>query len=408
MLKKLLVALTLAVGTSLIASNGHAMTNFARKYGADCNMCHTIIPKLTRIGYEFRLAGYRLPDEIGKEEKPFNLGDFFAARLQEQYKFTKTNGQDNASSQLEFFEFTMYPLAGSWGKYFASLGELSLQPDKHFEFENAFVRGVYGSQNGWGQGRIGVMHAWEGFGASDRPIGTIRPLFQTTNMKNTPFKLWSLDESGIEAGYHCAKSGTSIAVAVLNGVTEEGEPAQGGNLSKSGKPAKNDKDVRVFVNQFINDDSSVSLFYYHGAAPAGADLSGAGTLTRDNFDRFAIYANYFVIPQVNLLAGYEFGNDSLSNPTVNPNAGHNQGFFGEVDLQPFKDNLGLALRYDYLDPSTKVPRDTIQSGTLSVNWPLNNGLQFIADYQYKVTQQGAGLPEHKFDNTVQARMIFIY
>jgi hypothetical protein len=40
---------------------------------------------IEQTGYEFRLAGYRLPDEIGKKEADFKLGDFFTARLQGTY-----------------------------------------------------------------------------------------------------------------------------------------------------------------------------------------------------------------------------------------------------------------------------------------------------------------------------------
>jgi hypothetical protein len=432
MTKKIVRLLFVVCSLLLIGSfECQAMPNFARKYGAECNMCHTVVPKLTRIGYEFRVAGYRLPDEIGKDEKPFHLGDFFAARIQEQYTYSHSSlatstAPNQNSSQLQFLEFTMYPLTGSWGKYFGSITELSLAPGDIFEVENAYVRGVYGnSKDGWLQARLGIMHPWEGIGASDRGIGNIRPLFQTAFMKGTPFKLWNQDESALEVGYYYPRTGSNLNVAVLNGLfshSEDGsivnDPAQGGVFSKkNGDPAFNDKDVRVSFDQFITDNSSITLYYYHGAAAAPFDK--AATLkTRDNFDRFAVYGNYFVIPQLNVLAGYEFGNDSLSDPTpasvtgsdVNINSnnvGHHQGFFGEVDVHPLKDKLALALRYDYLDPSTKVSGDTIQAGTFSVNWPLNNGLQFIADYQYKATQQPGTAPT-QYNNLVQARMIFIY
>jgi hypothetical protein len=42
-----------------------AMPNFARQYGVSCSFCHTVIPRLNRVGYEFRRAGWRAPSEIG-------------------------------------------------------------------------------------------------------------------------------------------------------------------------------------------------------------------------------------------------------------------------------------------------------------------------------------------------------
>ncbi|GBE32827.1 hypothetical protein BMS3Bbin05_01750 [bacterium BMS3Bbin05] len=174
MSKKMIALFALMIfmaGLSVFSTKSEAMPNFARKYSADCTMCHTIIPQLNRIGYEFRMAGYRLPSEIGKDEKTFKLGDFFAARIQTHYSWKKhtdvNSANDHTDSQLKFKEFTMYPLTGSWGKYFGSLAELSVGIPEEWEVENAYVRGVYGNENGWFEGRVGVFHAWEGFGASD-------------------------------------------------------------------------------------------------------------------------------------------------------------------------------------------------------------------------------------------------
>ena len=43
-----------------------AMPNFARKTGMPCSGCHTVIPRLNEFGYKYRVAGFRLPDDIGK------------------------------------------------------------------------------------------------------------------------------------------------------------------------------------------------------------------------------------------------------------------------------------------------------------------------------------------------------
>jgi len=105
-----LVCCSLAVAVLFVADESQAMPNFARKYDATCDMCHTVIPKLNKLGYEFRLSGYRLPDEIGKDEKPFKLEDFFAARFQAQYKWNQTKpatGSKATSSQFEINELTL-------------------------------------------------------------------------------------------------------------------------------------------------------------------------------------------------------------------------------------------------------------------------------------------------------------
>lgn len=420
MLKKTVVAacFMLVAGLALLTTDSQAMPNWARKYNADCTMCHTQIPKLNRVGYEFRLAGYRLPSELGKDEKPYNLGDFFAARVQENWTYKKhkdvTAGKDTTSDQLQFFEFTMYPLTGSWGKNYASITEFSMAPDDVFEVENAYVRGAWGNENGWFQTKLGIMHPWEGFGASDRPIGNVRPLFQKNKATGDPFILWNLDESALELGYHLATIGTSIAGRISNGVMWKGdgsgnaEPAQGGALVKSeggNTLGLNRKNYQIFLNQFITDTSAVSLYYYSGTLPLLDPNADPAANTLNAFSRAAIYANYWVVPNmVNLEAGYAQGKEAPDDSALNPNAGKSNGAFGEVDLHATP-TFAVALRYDTFDPSDKTSNDKITAETLSANYYITNGLQLIADYQHKETEKTSG--KNKDDN-VEARMIFIW
>ena len=443
MRKRSLIAffIIFAVGLLFGLTDTHAMPNFARKYGADCTMCHTNIPKLNRLGYEFRLAGYRLPSEIGKDEKTYSLGDFFAARFQQQYRFNKTRpatGPSTSTNQLEFFEFTFYPLTGSWGKHFASIGEFSMAPDDVFEIENAFVRGVYGGENGWFQARVGIMHPFEGFGASDRPLSTIRPLFQRQRTTGSPFIIWNLDEQAAEAGYHLGRTGTSLSARISNGILWKGdgsgaaEPAQGGGLSKTenGNTLGTDrKNYQIFLNQFITRESAVTLHYYRGTVPfvdpaytGETPVSGAFAQNiLETFTRYSAYANFWVLPsKVNLLAGGEMGRDvpdgavkvtytNLTNPgrTVafnSANAGESKGYFGEINFHATS-KLALAARYDLFDPSRNVQNNTITAYTGSANYYWTNGLQLIADYQKRNTQVASGRTN---DDLYQVRMIFIW
>jgi mono/diheme cytochrome c family protein len=41
-----------------------AQPSWARKYNAECSLCHTTYPRLNRTGYEFKRLGYRLPKEV--------------------------------------------------------------------------------------------------------------------------------------------------------------------------------------------------------------------------------------------------------------------------------------------------------------------------------------------------------
>ncbi len=45
-------------------TGAEAIPAFARKYNVDCSVCHTVWPRLSRTGYEFRRLGFRFPDEV--------------------------------------------------------------------------------------------------------------------------------------------------------------------------------------------------------------------------------------------------------------------------------------------------------------------------------------------------------
>src|SRR5256712_9446477 len=187
-----------------------------------CLAVPATLPRLNETGYKFRAAGFRLLEEIGKaEEKKFELGDYFAARLQARYDYQATNQPNSApvanviggtpgprttTNALSFQEFTLYPLTGSWGKYFGSLAELSTSPEDVFEIENAYVRFVFGKSDKFFTSRVGILQPWEGFGASDRPFSNARPFFHTVPIsaggRAIPyvFQSWGLDEAGLENG----------------------------------------------------------------------------------------------------------------------------------------------------------------------------------------------------------------
>jgi hypothetical protein len=394
---RLFKGLLLAVGIfALITSReASAMPNFARKLNAPCTLCHTTIPRLNETGYKFRAAGFRLPSMIGKsEDQKFELGDYFAARLQARYDTQITNQPNSApvanvinnvagprttTNALSFQEFTLYPLTGSWGKYFGSLSELSVSPEDVFEIENAYVRFVYGQEHKFFTARVGIFHPFEGFGASDRPFSNARPFFQTVPIsaggRGIPyvFQSWGLDEAGLEVGADINK--LSLRAAVLNGtlVRWEGEansflpfPAQtgpwkGANQAVSAltkpyaSPAHNTPDFSLNATYILHPDGGgVSLIYYHGnvatpthcidgtaigksnvttgdacgvtgasaTAPYGTvgltefDLSNA-TAFRNNFDRVGVYASYPIGKRFTGQGGFQYGRDTTPTDAAN-------------------------------------------------------------------------------------------
>jgi hypothetical protein len=411
MLTAIMAAFCLGAISFVGGNRVDAMPNFSRKLGVPCSTCHTTIPKLNETGYKFRAAGFRMPETIGKDqEKPFELGDYVAGRIQARYDAsrTKTGPAKTTKNSLTFHEVTLYPMTGAWGKYFSSLIEASILPEEPVELENAFVRADFGKAKHFYETRVGIFHPFEGFGASDRPVSISRPFFQTTAAtfnQSTFFTPWNFDEAGAEVGIDHHR--TSLRATVFNGLllkdadgTLKAFPAQGGPLSKTAvSPAHNSPDVQLFANQIIHQDGgALSAYYYHGSL--GLPIAGTNDFFRNDFDRAAFYASYPVVKQLHLLGGFQHGRDHLATGgTFN-----SRGAFVEGDV-PINEYATAGLRYDWFDPATNKARNQLTGITAFLNVPLQNGFQFIAEYQHKDTKRGL-LPEKK-DDAFQVRFVFI-
>ena len=416
---KLWVGLTFLVPLCVVvlglSYNAQAMPNFARQYGMSCTGCHTIVPRLNRTGYEFRRAGFRNPSEIGetrdfekdRDNSDYKVANYFAARLQmnSSYKQKDTGpGPNTHSTQIEFKEFTLYPLTGAFLKNWASEAEISGGTDE-IEVENAYLRYTGGNDQTYWHLRGGIFHPFEGFGASDRPMGLSRPLIQTKGTKNAngdvnDWHPWGYDQSGFEGGVSFRN--TYISAAVFNGLIENADdPAQGGKLKKAtGSPTQNDVDFQVFVNQFIpvgKTEIALSGYYYNGRISLGPDTS----LAQNDFQRYAVYLT-IPIQTAQLLGAYSGGRDTYKMTDASID---NKGFFVELD-NVFNDNVGAGARFDWFDPSDVTDNDITQAISAFVNVPLNNGVQFIAEYKYSKTERGTN-PDEK-DNSVNIRSIYIF
>ena len=401
-----------------IPSTAQAIPNFGRREHVSCATCHTHVPRLNRFGYEYRRAGFRMPENLGKEEPPFSFGDFFSGRAQASVDYARTDegGEPQDSFALQFREFTLYPLTGSWGKYFSSMAELSVSPQDFFEIESAYVRATFGKPEHFGHVRFGVMHPFEGYGASDNPLGISRPLFQrmaANYNQSTYFAPWGQDQIGIEAGY--TLRGFSLSAAVFNGTflrKDEEEirlfPAQGGAILKTATaPASNYKDVQIFVNQMIGEGVGLSAHYYHGWVDLQKDVQGElgpDNLWRNSFDRVALYAYGQVWKHLALQAGGQVGVDQYYEAAQASIQGRflSGGAFGEV-LVPMNAYLMGALRYDFFDPAGNKDKNEIHAGTAVLNFYMQNGLQAICEYQYRNT---AGESGNRQDHLLQLRLVY--
>lgn len=398
------------------SSKTNAMPMFARKYGVACNTCHTTIPRLNEAGYEFRAAGFRFPNEIGKDqEKKFDIGDYTSGRVQAQYDASRSKtGAAPATTvnKISFTELTLYPMTGAWGKYLSSLVELSFAPDEPAELENAYMRGDFGSDNKFFEARVGIFHPFEGYGASDRPASINRPLFQRVAAnfnQNAFFTPWGFDEAGAEVGIDYRRF--SARATIFNGLVlgqEEGNltafPAQGGVLNKpTSLTSHNTPDFQFFANYRLHaDGGGLSFYYYHGNIVLPTDPSDlTEPFWRNDFDRFAVYGSYPLQKHVHLFAGFQEGRDHIFGGTTF----NSRGTYVEAAF-PWGEYVTPGIRYDWFDPATNKAENQQWAIVPYVNIPLQNGLQFIAEYRHRNFRRGVGNPDRN-DDAFQIRFIFI-
>jgi len=419
-LMKFVVLTGLALLTALVlipTEQVEAMPNFARQLGTTCSHCHTIVPRLNRTGYEFRRAGFRMPDEIGevrefekdRDEMNYTPGNYASARLQMNISHKSTDdgsgGPTSKRTQIAFKEFTLYPLTGGFMGNWAAESEISGATDE-LEVENGYLRYVTGDDQTYWQVRGGLFHPFEGFGASDRPLGLSRPLIQSQGTTNSNgdyngWHPWGFDQTGVEAGV--AHQNTSISFTVLNGIMENADdPAQGGGLSKAaGSPTENSVDFQVFANQFIGEtNAAVSAYYYNGRISLDNGSSSVDLMQND-FQRYAVYVTV-PLNTAQLLGAYSGGSDTYTATDVSIN---NSGLFVELDNY-FSERFGSGIRYDSFDPSDISDNDISSAVSVFANAPLNNGVQFIVEYKYMKTEMGAN-PD-KTTNSLNLRSIYIF
>ena len=103
-----------------------AIPAWARKYNADCAMCHyPVVPRLNSFGHQFRRAGYRTPDEFNKEQDVSKVGDFLSVRARTRF------GYENKEGGIERSEFTLSDVtffyAGALTKNFSAFVESEVE-----------------------------------------------------------------------------------------------------------------------------------------------------------------------------------------------------------------------------------------------------------------------------------------
>ena len=381
---------------SLVAvQSALGLPNFARRYSAACAMCHTTPPHLNAVGYNFRRAGYRLPGEIGQEIKP-DLSHLYAVRGQLLYttSYLDTAGQKfGAHSEFAFGEANLHPATGAFLNNWSSGFELTFTgvDAPSVEVENAYARYSYGNQERFLTVRAGQMKPFEGYGASDRPLGNFWPLIEVFtpahNGAGSGHQLQDQSQLALELGGTWKTS--TLSVAALNGYMKA---IQGDTDER--------RDVAVVANQLIGETGGgVNAYFYKGSVDLPASFI-TGASFKDDYNRLAVFANFPVfklltkspyLSGVDLMAGYEKGKDKYDTLDASGNLVLQDfgsgGYFGEVQW-PIAKHLTWQGRYDKFDPDDKVDHNEWTGLTTTFVFPFEN-IRFYLEAQQLTIKQPA-------------------
>ncbi len=78
---------------------------FARKYGFNCNMCHTAYTKLNDFGQRFRDNGYQIPGQEGKEKNVFQTSPPISLRTTTGFSMYNSDHGTTAGFNIFGFDF---------------------------------------------------------------------------------------------------------------------------------------------------------------------------------------------------------------------------------------------------------------------------------------------------------------
>lgn len=359
----------------------HAIPAFARKYNADCSMCHyPNVPRLNSFGHEFRRAGYRTPEEFNMDQDITEVGNFLAARGRARYNYENPEDGD-IESQFQFHDVTLF-YSGAMTKNISSFAELEFEPEeKETEIGLvAHIGGVFGKPDHYSTFRIGQFHtlARVGFGGFDRPTGisTALPLSSDLTTGRVRFKI-NTDQRGLELA-HVFKRSRMIA-QVLNGVDEEGKgTADDTNTAK---------DYAFAFEQILDElASGFTLYGYWGTF---FDDPDPAIRQRAGFARYALTGNK-IFPGVlggnfELLAGYVRSQDNASSSL----GGNVQGnaFFVEIEDYFERHNFTVLARYDFIDPDADEGSDRKEKWTIGYVRTLQSYLRLAVETN--ITQKDA-------------------
>jgi len=405
-----LVALAL-IALLLTPTTSEAIPAFARKYGFNCNMCHTAYTKLNDFGQRYRDNGYQIPGQEGGEKTVFDIAPPIAMRT--TAGFTVYDASDHTTAGFNLYGLDLLaagvlhkdisflliytpridePAADYRGPDYAMPAQVATIESANLVFSN-IVRDALSL-------RVGRFEpAYHPF-SSKRKYNIFAPYEVYTF--TTPSNKFVFDDNqiGIEASGHM-RTGFKYGLGVVNG--------NGGNPDLN---VAKDLYVNLFQTFGKGDGQSagqrIGAFAYYGWQPTnlpqGAITSPTGeTDGKDNKAFYRLGLDGSVnLETLNLALFYMMGSDDKGLNTLDPGKNYDySGGFAELNWAGLLDNrLVASVMYNFVRPPTYDSDRQVDAFSVLLryyfgDWTAVN-VALHAEYTYRQTGKDHPLKENQF------------
>jgi hypothetical protein len=372
----------------------HAIPAWARKYDADCAMCHyPVVPRLNNFGQMYRRMGYRTPDEVNKDQAIANVSNFLSGRIKTQF------GYENNKGQVERTQFTSPDVAlfygGAISRNFSAFIHVFANNSTNVDV-HGHIMGNWGTAENMIMVRVGQMHMFnqEGVGGFDRPTGLnpsptqVLALTSTSSFTNGRALAYTFDlrQKGVELAYIHGPG--KLAVQVTNGLNQNGSGTQNtGDIDPQ-------KDFLVFYEHLLDDIASgFTLFYYNGTTHGTVTPTGTTGAPTSISNTFNYSRSGFNISKIFPVAGYGFfelqggyirsyDNNPGGLGSSPPSNVEGNSYYVESQQYVTGPEVTFYERYSWLDLDAALKNSARKDYTVGVVTPIQTYFRTTAEYTY--------------------------
>ncbi len=405
-MKRLLIALGIAMLALISTVPSSAIPAFARKYGFDCGMCHVVWPKLNDFGQKYRMNGYQIPGQETQDKNILEQGSVpLSLRTAAGYT-SDTFSPSGAETETNQFQINGLDVLGGGllglnkGFFLAYLPQIpggnGVEPQEaEVEQANAIFSRL-GST--WFNARLGRYEA------------AYVPFSQVRSLTISSYEIYTFNGSPGVSAAGTAGSRNTFALA---------DTATGFEISGWGRSQWQYFFGLTNGSRGNNTDDSPSDFYLRGTYTIGqgfGQTSGqrlgalayfgqaraATTGVRDNFSRLGFDANLNWGPEYNAEFQFISGRDNGAFNVFAPGTAYKFSG-GFLQLNRYEMESAIFARYDWVNTPSEDNHD-ITRWTIGWRKHIDHPLMLQLEYSHRLVRNGAGAGTDLTENFVTARL----